>query len=325
MQARPSAMQQLRQAQHPHHHRQALPRPPRAAGTSASARPPPLPPRAPAAAASARARVPRRARAAAGAAAEAEAADAPSGEASSSDGAAAPAKTPWYSKNAEGWTTLSSAGELARAAHAARSTGRRVLALDLYAPWCGVCKSSWPALSRLARDPALSAEVAFCKASIDDDDIRRLIKEQGVTGIPYVLVLDVGAPGAGGGAPEPPSEAGEAVGLVSQLFRQFLAKRGFGGGKERDEGAAAAAGAAGAAAAPAAAAADEGGGGGAAAAQPRVLDAVGATLLLGQGAAFKRIAVLRSNLAAVPAMARRGHVPVVVDPNGLVVAAVSDN
>jgi hypothetical protein len=200
-------------------------------------------------------------------------------------------KSPWWTKNTEGWRSLETAADLARAAHDARTSNRRVLALDLYAPSCSVCKSSWPALSRLARDDALVRDVLFCKASIDEPEVRRVLKEQGITGIPWVLVLDVGTEG-----PDPPSEGGDEVGgLIRGLATSFLKKQ-FGG-------AAAGGGAEASASAPA-----------------RVLESAGATVVLGQGASFKKINVLRSNLAAVPALVKRGQ-KVVVDPNGLVVVA----
>ena len=121
--------------------------------------------------------------------------------AAADDGSASSSKAPWFTKNTEGWTSLETAADLARAAHAARKSNRRVLALDLYAPSCSVCKSSWPALSRLARDDTLARDVLFAKASIDEPEIRRILKENGITGIPWVLVLDVGETG-----PEPPTE-----------------------------------------------------------------------------------------------------------------------
>ena len=225
--------------------------------------------------------------------------------------AAAPAssKTPWYNntKNNEGWTSVSSAADLARAAHAARQSGRRVLALELWAPHCSVCKSSWPALSRLARDDALARDVLFAKASIEGDDVRRLLKEQQITGIPYVLVLDVGEPKEGS-APPPAaaSEEEETVrGLLGQMFGQFVSRK-LGGSAAGGGEAAAAAATEGAAAATAAGGATS------------VLAEASTTLILGQGASFKKIQVLRSNLAQVPALVKRGQ-RVVVDPNGLVV------
>lgn len=210
-----------------------------------------------------------------------------------------PAKARWWEKNTEGWTTLETAADLARAAHEARLSGRRVLALDLYAPSCSVCKSSWPALSRLARDDALARDVLFAKASIEGDDIRRILKEHSITGIPWVLVMDVGENGPDA-PPPPPSESTEAAGLFKSLAASFLKKQFVSSPSSSPQKGAGEA-------------AVE-----ASAPPSRVLDAAGAALVLGQGASFKKIAVLRSNLAAVPALVKRGG-KVVVDPNGLVV------
>jgi thiol-disulfide isomerase/thioredoxin len=241
-----------------------------------------------------------------------------------SDDAAA-TKTPWWSKNNEGWTSVASSADLARAAHAARCSGKRIVALELWAPTCGVCKSSWPALSRLARDDALARDVLFAKASIEGEDIRRLLREERITGIPFCLVLDVGEAGTAVAAPPlPPAkkegEEEETVrGLLGQMLGQFVARKLGGGGNKKGGEAASAAEASSASAATATAAAASSAGGGTGGGATGVLAEASTTLVLSQGASFKKIAVLRSNLATVPALVKRGS-KVIVDPNGLVVA-----
>jgi len=246
-----------------------------------------------------------------------DAATAASAASDAATAAAAPPKTPWYEKNADGWQAVDSALDLARAAHAARKSGRRILAVDLYAPSCGVCKSSWPALSRLAREDALTRDVLFAKASIDGADMRRLLREQGITGIPWVLVLDVGETG-----PEPPPAAvggggGEGedddAGVLLRSLAASWMRKTFGGGQKQQQQQQQQQ--------PAVAAkAEDAPAGDAAEKPPRVLDAAGVKLVHSQGASFKKIAVLRSNLTAVPALVKGGQA-VVVDPNGLVVVA----
>lgn len=231
-------------------------------------------------------------------------------------------RTPWYQKNTEGWTSIETSADLARATHAARQSGRRILALDLYAPSCSACKSAWPAVSRLAREGSLPSDVLFAKLSIEADDARRLIKEQGVTGIPWVLVLDVGL-GGKDAPPAPATETDEAVGLFKGLAATWLKKTFASGGSNGNKGGAAVVAAAAEAPAAAVAAtttAEEPAGGEQTQQQGSMLDACGAKLVMMQGASFKKVAILRGNLTAVSALLKKGEA-VVVDPNGLVVVA----
>lgn len=73
--------------------------------------------------------------------------------------------------------------------------------VDLWAPWCGPCRTISPALEEIAR--ARAGKVKLVKINVDESP--QIAERHGVQGIPTLLVLDHGNVVARqtGAAPEP--------------------------------------------------------------------------------------------------------------------------
>lgn len=73
--------------------------------------------------------------------------------------------------------------------------------VDLWAPWCGPCRTISPALEEIAR--ACAGKVKLVKINVDESP--QIAERHGVQGIPTLLVLDHGNVVARrtGAAPEP--------------------------------------------------------------------------------------------------------------------------
>ncbi|MEW5305427.1 MAG: hypothetical protein WDW36_007966 [Sanguina aurantia] len=65
-------------------------------------------------------------------------------------------------------------------------------AIDLYAGWCSCCRSAFPALCKIPvakNGSGWQAKYNFLKANIEHESVALFIKENGVRGIPHILVF----------------------------------------------------------------------------------------------------------------------------------------
>lgn len=56
--------------------------------------------------------------------------------------------------------------------------------------WCASCKSSYQKLCKIVADKALRKSFTFAKANIEVPEIKAMLKEENIMGIPYMLVYD---------------------------------------------------------------------------------------------------------------------------------------
>lgn len=97
------------------------------------------------------------------------------------------AKVPWYKKPCPEWFDAANTDELEEVLSSAK--GKWFVVVDIYAGWCGSCKSAYPAVCKIPTKADLSKKFKFVKTNIEDAGINDFIKKHGVRGIPWMLVF----------------------------------------------------------------------------------------------------------------------------------------
>lgn len=92
----------------------------------------------------------------------------------------------WFEKHKELWTELRGKDDLQAALSGLND---KLLVVDYYASWCAVCKTAYPALTRLA-DSELKQKYLFAKGSLESAEIKEKVKAEGIKGIPHLAVYD---------------------------------------------------------------------------------------------------------------------------------------
>ena len=66
----------------------------------------------------------------------------------------------------------------------------RQAVIDIWAPWCGPCRTVGPMVDRLAKE--LAPQVGFGKVNADEEP--RMVQQWGVEGIPTLILFRAGRP-----------------------------------------------------------------------------------------------------------------------------------
>lgn len=68
------------------------------------------------------------------------------------------------------------------------TTGKGVVLVDFWAPWCGPCRMLGPTVEELSNE---MANVTFCKVNVDDN--REIAQKFNVMSIPTLIIFKDGA------------------------------------------------------------------------------------------------------------------------------------
>ena len=93
----------------------------------------------------------------------------------------------------------------------AEKKSTKLLFVDCWAPWCAPCKALGPILDELEEKYSDDPEVGFLK--VNTDDYRDYSRDNGIHGIPCVLIFMDGEPAK----LELPTSEGGAVTIVDRL------------------------------------------------------------------------------------------------------------
>lgn len=96
-------------------------------------------------------------------------------------------RIPWFERNEDLFVNVKERGGIEQFV---QQQGGKYKVVDFYAGWCSSCKSAYPKLCQIASDPELVAAYDFVKCNIDEDDVKTLMRKEGVRGIPYMVVYD---------------------------------------------------------------------------------------------------------------------------------------
>lgn len=94
----------------------------------------------------------------------------------------------WFKEQADLWVELNTKDAFEQ--FIATPAPGKYKVIDFYAGWCASCKSTYPSLCKVAGDAKNKADFEFAKANIEVAEMKDMLQEMKLTGIPVVVVFN---------------------------------------------------------------------------------------------------------------------------------------